>query len=110
MNFEDKKTLYDEAQKSLQKFKGKTCEGHPPTTLIQIKLEPQFLAEKSTDAAGYARMRRNKFYRDGEEVDRCGEEDFRVPEEETYIEVSMKDNHEQAAQHLKRARINQDKT
>lgn len=54
-------------------------------------------------------MRCNKFYRDGEEVDRCGEEDFRVPEEETYIEVSMRDNHKQAVQHLKRAQINQDK-
>lgn len=33
MNFENKETLYEEAKKSLKKFKGETCEGHSSTPL-----------------------------------------------------------------------------
>lgn len=67
MNFENKETLYEEAKKSLKKFKGETCEGHSSSTPMSIKLEPAFLAEneEALMAAGYARMRNNKFYRGG---------------------------------------------
>ena len=56
MNFENRATLYDEAKKSLKKFKGETC-GNAHTTSASIKLEPAFLAEneEALMAAGYAR-------------------------------------------------------
>ena len=57
MNYDDKETLYEEAKKSLKKFKGsdgKTCNSGS-----NIKMEPAFLAanEEALLAAGYTRIR-----------------------------------------------------
>jgi hypothetical protein len=68
MNFENRVTLYDEAKKSLKKFKGETC-GNAHTTSPSIKLEPAFLAEneEALMAAGYARIpvKGNKYGKGG---------------------------------------------
>lgn len=71
MNFENKETLYEEAKKSLKKFKGEACEGNSTSTPVSIKLEPAFLAEneEALMAAGYTRMKGNKFYQRGGKSD-----------------------------------------
>ena len=53
MNYDNKKTLYDEAKKSLKKFKGNEISNNQAS----IKLEPAFLAanEEALLAAGYSK-------------------------------------------------------
>jgi len=55
MNFDNRKTLYEEAKKSLKKFKGNDI--GLSSNLASIKLEPAFLAanEEALLAAGYSR-------------------------------------------------------
>ncbi|XP_053390667.1 uncharacterized protein LOC128553511 [Mercenaria mercenaria] len=58
MNYENKKTLYEEAKKSLKKFKGNENESlHNQAS--SIKLEPALLAanEEALLAAGYSKLR-----------------------------------------------------
>lgn len=57
MNYEHKETLYEEAKKSLQKFKGDITEGQRSSSSA-IKLEPAFLAENEEAllAAGYSKQ------------------------------------------------------
>ena len=57
MNYENKATLYEEAKKSLQKFKGDITEGQRGSSSA-IKLEPAYLAENEEAllAAGYSRQ------------------------------------------------------
>lgn len=59
MNYENKDTLYDEAKKSLKKFKGEVTEGAAHGSTPSIKLEPTFLAqnEEALLAAGYVRAK-----------------------------------------------------
>ena len=54
MNYDNKDALYEEAKKSLKKFKGDTLEGSKSES-VSIKLEPAFLAqhEDALLAAGY---------------------------------------------------------
>ena len=56
MNYGDKKSLYDAAKSSLQKFKGSVAEGQASSTSA-IKLESAFLAqqEEALAAAGYVK-------------------------------------------------------
>ena len=58
MNYDNKKTLYEEAKKSLKKFKGN--ENESLNNHASIKLEPAFLAanEEALLAAGYSKTRR----------------------------------------------------
>lgn len=59
MNYENKGTLYEEAKKSLKKFKGEIVEGGASAKVPSIKLEPAFLAqnEEALLAAGYIKAR-----------------------------------------------------
>lgn len=61
MNYENKQTLYEEAKKSLKKFKGDIAEGKSQSS-PSIKLEPAFLAENEEAllAAGYIKQSRSK--------------------------------------------------
>ena len=66
MDFAKKDTLYEEAKKSLRKFKGGPCDttgatGGPVTS--SIKLEPAFLAdhEEALLAAGYTKTRPSSY-------------------------------------------------
>ena len=67
MNYEHKKTLYEEAKKSLQKFKGDITEGQRGSSSA-IKLEPAYLSENEEAllAAGYA-MARSSNYRNNKD-------------------------------------------
>jgi len=58
MNYENKATLYDEAKRSLKKFKGDVC-GTNGNMSSNIKLEPAFFTqnEEALWAAGYVRGR-----------------------------------------------------
>ena len=58
MNYEHKETLYEEAKKSLKKFKGDITEGQRGSSSA-IKLEPAYIKENEEAllAAGYARAR-----------------------------------------------------
>ena len=62
MNYEHKETLYEEAKKSLQKFKGDITEGQRGSSSA-IKLEPAYLTENEEAllAAGYARARPSNY-------------------------------------------------
>ena len=57
MNYGNKATIYEEAKKSLQKFKGDITEGQRGSSSA-IKLEPAYLAEneEAVLAAGYSRQ------------------------------------------------------
>ena len=57
MNYENRKTLYEEAKKSLKKFKGNDIGSS--SNQASIKLEPAFLAanEEALLAAGYSKTR-----------------------------------------------------
>ena len=59
MNYDNKKTLYEEAQKSLKKFKG---DRESNSSSGAFKLEPTFLAENEEAllAAGYVKGKRGK--------------------------------------------------
>ena len=59
MNYDNKETLYEEAKKSLKKFKG--SDGESCNSGSSIKMEPAFLAanEEALLAAGYKRTRDN---------------------------------------------------
>ena len=68
MNYENKPTLYDEAKRSLKKFKGEMCDSDKISASISsIKLEPAFLAEneEALMAAGYSRNRQKPFQYNG---------------------------------------------
>lgn len=58
MNYENKATLYDEAKRSLKKFKGDVCESNGNMS-SNIKFEPAFFTQKEEAlwAAGYVRGR-----------------------------------------------------
>ena len=61
MNYDNKKTLYKEAKKSLKKFKGDSeCSSN--SSNAAVKLEPTFLAEneEALFAAGYLKRKRGK--------------------------------------------------
>ena len=57
MNYEHKETLYEDAKKSLQKFKGDITDGHRSSSSA-IKLEPAFIAENEEAllTAGYSKQ------------------------------------------------------
>ena len=59
MNYDNKETLYEEAKKSLKKFKG--SDGESCNSGSNIKMESAFLAadEEALLAAGYTRIRGN---------------------------------------------------
>ena len=59
MSYDNKETLYEEAKKSLKKFKG--SDGESGNSGSNIKMEPAFLAanEEALLAAGYTRTRGN---------------------------------------------------
>ena len=69
MDFSKKDTLYEEAKKSLRKFKGDSCESGNATSQPGIKLEPAFLAEheEALLAAGYVKAKPSSYsgYRRG---------------------------------------------
>ena len=60
----NKEILYDEAKRSLKKFKGETCESSSisNSASTRIKLEPSFLAENEEAllAASYTRVKSNR--------------------------------------------------
>ncbi|KAL5015623.1 hypothetical protein ScPMuIL_007293, partial [Solemya velum] len=59
MNYENKNTLYEEAKKSLKKFKAEDSNMSMENLASNIKLEPTFLAENEEAllAAGYVRAK-----------------------------------------------------
>ena len=58
MDYIKKLTLYDQAKKSLKKFKGGPSGENSPSSGAAIKLEPAFLAEheEALYSAGYVRQ------------------------------------------------------